>query len=149
MSQEQTRAFIILGCIGGLYAVLVGLLIMLIGMSIKGNIILIVGLSILFPPFLEYLLTFLYTLLPFLGSITLGPLGGYYVGMIIWDISTFGIIVLVHGFVMVLSAIGVWTGNKWYAALLAIFGLMGMFAFFNLGGLLGLISGLILWYKLK
>ncbi len=149
MYKDSQKGFILIGCIGGLYAVIIGLLIILIGASIRGNILLIFGMSKLFPELTEQFFAFLSVILPFLSSINLGPVGGYYLGTILWDISTFGIIVLVQGFVMFLSAIGVWTGNKWYAAILAIFGLMGVFAFFNLGSLLGLISGIVMWYHIK
>ncbi len=150
MGSGSQKAFVLLGCIGGLYGVLSGLVIMLVGVSMRGNILLLMGLSILFPQFLEQLMTYFSTFFfSFINSISLGPLGGYYVGAIIWDLYTFGVIVAVHGFVMLLSSIGIWTGNKWYAVTLTIFGLMGFFAFFNFGGLLGLISGAILWEHMK
>ena len=149
MFQGSQKGFILIGCIGGLYAIIIGFLIMLIGVSIQGNIILYIGVSTLFPGLIELFFAFLSTIITFFGPITLGPLGSYFVGTIIWNIHTFGILVSVHGFVMLLSAIGAWTGNKWYAAILAIFGLMGVFVFFNFGGLLGLISGVVLWYRIK
>ncbi|MFB0562696.1 MAG: hypothetical protein ACETWM_15955 [Candidatus Lokiarchaeia archaeon] len=149
MFQGSQKGFILIGCIGGLYAIIIGFLIMVIGVSIQGNIILYMGVSTLFPILTEQLFAFLSTIFRFSGSLTLGPIGSYFVGTIIWDINTFGIIVSVHGFVMLLSTIGAWTGNKWYAAILAIFGLMGLFAFFNFGSILGLLSGIILWYSMK
>ncbi|MEX2750966.1 MAG: hypothetical protein Q6366_003680, partial [Candidatus Freyarchaeota archaeon] len=113
---------------------------------LRGNILFLMGLSVLFPQFLQELLTYLSTyLVSFISLISLGPLGGYYVGSIIWDLYTFGVIVAVHGFVILLSSVGVWTGNGWYAVILAVFGLIGLFVFFNFGGLLGLISGAVLW----
>ncbi|MEX2724940.1 MAG: hypothetical protein Q6367_013695 [Candidatus Freyarchaeota archaeon] len=146
MGSGSQKAFVVLGCIGGLYGVLSGLVIMFLSVSLRGNILFLMGLSVLFPQFLQELLTYLSTyLVSFISLISLGPLGGYYVGSIIWDLYTFGVIVAVHGFVILLSSVGVWTGNGWYAVILAVFGLIGLFVFFNFGGLLGLISGAVLW----
>nr|MDO8081387.1 hypothetical protein [Candidatus Freyarchaeota archaeon] len=149
MSQVSQMGFILIGGIGGLFAIISGLVILLIGTSIRGNILLFVGMSFLFPMFIQQFLTYISAIFPPVGLIALGPLGGYFVGRIIWDITTFGIIVSVHGFVILLSAFGAWTGNKWYAAILILFGLMGVFAFFNFGGLMGLVSGVVLWHHLK
>ena len=149
MSNSSQTGFVIIGCIGGLYAKVSGIAVMLIGESIQGNILLLIGVSTIFPEFLELFLAYLSSVLPPLSSLTLGPLGGYLAGTLIWNIHTFGIIVSVHGFIILMSAIGAWTGNKWYAIILALFGLMGTFAFFNFGSLLGLISGVVLWQGLK
>ncbi|MEM3562492.1 MAG: hypothetical protein QXS27_04660 [Candidatus Jordarchaeaceae archaeon] len=150
MGSGSQKAFVVLGCIGGLYGVLSGLVIMFLGVSLRGNILFLMGLSVPFPQFLEQLMTYLSTyFFSFINLISLGPLGGYYVGSIIWDLYTFGVIVAVHGFVILLSSVGAWTGNRWYAVILTVFGLMGFFAFFNFGGLLGLISGAILWEHMR
>lgn len=149
MSKVSKRAFILFGGIGGLFAITSGLVMLLVGTIIRGNIILFMGLYFLFPMFMQQLLTYVSVFFPIVDLITLGPLGGYFVGNIIWDITTFGIIVSVHGFVILLSTFGAWTGNKWYVAILIIFSLMGVFVFINLGGLMGLISGIVLWYTLK
>ncbi len=150
MGSGSLKAFVVLGCIGGLYGVLSGLVIMFLSVSLRGDILFLMGLSVFFPQFLEQLLTYLSTyFVSFINLISLGPLGGYYVGAIIWNLYTFGVIVAVHGFVILLSSIGVWSGNKWYAVILTVFGLMGFFALFNFGGLLGLIGGVILWEHMK
>lgn len=149
MSQVSHTAFTLVGGIGGLFAVISGLLMVLIGSIIRGNILLFMALYLLFPFFMQQLLTYISTLFSPIVLITLGPLGSYFLGNLIWDITTFGIMVSVHGFVILLSAFGAWTGNKWYAAILILFGLMGTFAFLNFGGLMGLISGVVLWYYLK
>jgi hypothetical protein len=149
MSHVSQTAFTFIGGIGGLFAIISGLVMLLIGTIIRGNILLFMELCFLFPIFMQQLLTYMSVMLSPIGLIVLGPLGGYLVGNIIWDITTFGILVSVHGFVILLSSLGAWTGNKWYAGILIIFGLMGTFAFLNLGGLMGLISGVVLWYHLK
>ncbi|WXG42285.1 MAG: hypothetical protein WED07_16220 [Candidatus Freyarchaeum deiterrae] len=59
----------------------------------------------------------------------MGSLVDYLAGTFIWDINTFGIIVSVDGFIIFLSTIGTWTGNRGYAAILVFFGIIGLFAF--------------------
>lgn len=149
MLRVSQTGFVLVGVIGGLLAIFCGLVMLLIGAFIRGNIVLFMVMYFLFPLFMQQFLSYLSVMVSPVFLATLGPLGGYFLGNLLWDITTFGIIVSVHGFIILLSAFGAWTGNKWYAAILIIFGLMGTFAFLNLGGLMGLISGVVLWYQLK
>jgi hypothetical protein len=149
MYLDSPKGFILIGCIGGLYCIISGLVISLVGVSFRGSILLFIGVSSLFPVLVGEIFAYLSTVFPFISLIVVGSLGDYLMGTIIWDINIFGIIVSVDGFVIFLSAIGAWTGNRWYAAIVVLFGVIGLFAFINLGGLLGLVSGVVLWYDLK
>ncbi|MHA1580677.1 MAG: hypothetical protein ACTSUQ_13765 [Candidatus Freyarchaeota archaeon] len=149
MSHVSRTGYILIGCVGGAYAIVSGLAMMLIGAGIQGNILVYMAVSTLFPQLTEKFLAYLSMIIPALGSLTLGPLAGYFAGTLIWNITTFGMIVSVHGFIILMSSVGAWTGNRWYAIMQVIFGLMGTFAFFNFGSLLGLISGVVLWQDLK
>ncbi|MEM2145883.1 MAG: hypothetical protein QW279_11015 [Candidatus Jordarchaeaceae archaeon] len=149
MSRFSQTGFILVGVVGGLLAIFWGVVMFLIGAFIRGNIILFMEVYFLSPTLMQQFLSYLSVLVSPVFLVTLGPLGGYFLGNLLWDITTFGIIVSVHGFIILLSAFGAWMGNKWYAFILIIFGLMGVFAFLNLGGLMGLVSGVVLWYQLK
>jgi len=144
----EVKAWTILGLIGSIYTVLAGIVILIAGVAAVNNLQTVYMLMYLFPDLWSQILAYVSYISPNLASWSFGPLAAIFGFQGAGAISGAGIAVLILGILNLIGAALAWTGNKWGAVIMAIFGLILTFAAFNFGGLLCLIAGIILWYEL-
>lgn len=147
----EAKAWSVIGMLGGLYGILSGIAIMVVGVSTADTLNTLFWLPILVsyidPTLYGALLSWLSLVSPNLAAFSVGPLAPLLGYQAAGFSGIFGIIVAIHGFLILIGGYLAWIGNKWGAALMAIIGFIG-FLVFNLGGLLGLVAGIVLWYEL-
>ncbi|MEM2145882.1 MAG: hypothetical protein QW279_11010 [Candidatus Jordarchaeaceae archaeon] len=160
----EAKAWAILGIIGGIFAILEGIVIYMAGVAFQGSLINYI--TIYFGPniaaylnlpadiiallqqikdfymlYWQFISPSLATVLPAL----VGPLGimfGWQGGS---SLSIAGVAIAVLGVLIIISSLLSMKG-KMGAAALILFGIIGTFTL-NFGGLLALIGGLALWYE--
>jgi len=144
----EEKAWAILGILGGLYGILSGIAIAIAGVGAANTINNVLLLSYLYPEYLSQILAIIQYVSPTLAAFTFGPLAPLLGLQASSALSILGIIVIIHGLLILLGAFVAMRGQMWGAILMAIIGFIG-FLIFNLGGLLALIAGLVLYYKGK
>lgn len=144
----EEKAWAILGTLGGLYAIVSGIAIVIAGVGAANTINNVLLVAWLYPEYLTLILQIIQYVSPTLAAFTFGPLAPLLGLQASSALSILGIIVIILGLLILLGAFGAMRGMAWGAILMAIFGFIG-FLIFNLGGLLALIAGLVLYYKAK
>lgn len=144
----EPKAWSVLGIIGGLYGILSGVVIAIGGVGAANTINNAYMLMILAPDLWTEILALISLISPTLAAFSLGPVAPILGLQGAAALSIIGYVVIIHGILILIGAYGAWTGAKWGAILMAIIGFIG-FLIFNLGGLLALIAGIVLWYEMK
>ncbi|MEM3562491.1 MAG: hypothetical protein QXS27_04655 [Candidatus Jordarchaeaceae archaeon] len=148
----EEKAWAILGTLGGLYAIVSGIAIVIAGVGAANTINTLVLQAYISTVYHLEIIPFILQLIqyvsPTLAAFTFGPLAPLLGLQASSALSILGIIVIILGLLILLGAFGAMRGMAWGAILMAIFGFIG-FLIFNLGGLLALIAGLVLYYKAK
>nr|MDO8081386.1 hypothetical protein [Candidatus Freyarchaeota archaeon] len=159
----EAKAWTILGIIGGIFAILEGILIYIGGIQAQNTLITyflifsgpaiasflgLTALAALLTQIQTWLLFYLQYISPSIATILptlVGPLGT----MMGWQgggyVSIAGVAIAVLGVLILLGAIASMR-SKAGAAILIIFGILGTFSL-NFGGILALIGGLALWFE--
>ncbi|MFB0562697.1 MAG: hypothetical protein ACETWM_15960 [Candidatus Lokiarchaeia archaeon] len=147
----EAKAWSVIGMLGGLYGLLSGIAILFAGQQAAQTINTLYWLPIVVqtyaPTAWASLLTLLAYISPSLTAFSVGPLAALFGFQAAGFSTIFGIVVIIHGLLILIGGYMAWVGNKWGAALMAIIGFIG-FLVFNLGGLLGLVAGIVLWYEM-
>lgn len=143
----ETKAWSVLGMLGGLYGILSGIVIAIAGVG-AANTINNAYLIIFFAPaYWAEILTLISYISPTLAAFSLGPVAPILGLQGAAALSLIGYVVIIHGILILIGAYMAWVGNKWGAIIMAIIGFIG-FLIFNLGGLLALVAGVVLWYEM-
>jgi hypothetical protein len=153
----DTRAWSIIGTVGGIYAALAGAAIWIIGVSTAGTITgiyeLIVVVPYLFPTnatlvqqIISYLLSVISQISPTLSAFTLGPLAPLLGLSASSALFMAGIAVAVLGILLLIGGIVSFARPRGGAAMMILFGILLMIIF-NLGGVAGFIAGVACWHE--
>ncbi|WXG42286.1 MAG: DUF2127 domain-containing protein [Candidatus Freyarchaeum deiterrae] len=142
----EIKAWAVLGIIGGIYAVLAGLVILFLGVGLTNTINSYYMYMLIFPDMITIILQLIQQLSPTLASFTFGPLAPILGFAGASGITLAGIVIAGHGILILIGGALLWGERKAGAALMAVIGFIGLLAF-NLGGLLGLVAGIAGWFE--
>lgn len=153
----DTRAWSIIGIVGGLYAALAGAVILILGVSANGTITglydLIIVLPAVFPAnaalvsqLTALILQMIQQVSPTLSAFTLGPLAPLLGLTATSALSMAGLAIVALGALLLIGGGVSMARPRAGAALMIIFGFILMIVF-NLGGVAGFIAGVAAWHE--